>query len=301
MQTVIANRHDFFSENACPVALRTIHGDAAIQHEGDLTDVRHTHDFAELIIIVNGGGTHWINGDVYAVTAGDIFLIQGNTEHYFTERHKLDMYNLMFDERFLRGHLENLRNLPGFNAFFLFEPTYRRRHKFQSRLHLEREPLFALETLLRQMETEWRQSLPGVDLLLLARLLEIFVIISREYSQNRNPMARHLVRLGDLIARLENEYAKPWTIARIAALTAMAPSTLIPIFKEVTGHTPIDYLLNVRLSKAAELLQQSALPVSEIAENCGFADSNYFSRQFHKKYLVSPREYRAKLLRQGER
>ena len=62
MQTVIANRADFFPKDGCPIALRTIQGDRPLQHEGDLTDIRHTHDFSELVIITAGGGEHWING-----------------------------------------------------------------------------------------------------------------------------------------------------------------------------------------------------------------------------------------------
>ena len=58
MQTVIANRADFFPKDGCPIALRTIQGDQPSQHEGDLTDIRHTHDFSELIIITAGGGEH---------------------------------------------------------------------------------------------------------------------------------------------------------------------------------------------------------------------------------------------------
>ena len=119
-RTVIANRNDFFPRNGCPIALRTIQGDAPIQHEGDLTDLRHTHDFAELIIITGGGGLHWINGETYPVSAGDIFLIQGNTEHYFKRRHNLEMFNIMFDDSYLKEHLHTLRSLSGFNAFFLF-------------------------------------------------------------------------------------------------------------------------------------------------------------------------------------
>ena len=75
-------------------------------------------------------------------------------------------------------------------------------------------------------------------------------------------------------------------------MTAMAPSTLLPVFKKVTGFSPIDYLLQVRLSKAAELLLKTELPVSEIAQKCGFHDSNYFSRQFRKRYAAAPKNYR---------
>ena len=292
MQTVIANRADFFPKDGCPIALRTIQGDQPIQHEGDLTDIRHTHDFSELIIITAGGGTHWINGVTYPVTAGDIFLIQGNTEHYFEERHQLGMYNIMFDDSYLKDHLHSLRSLSGFNAFFLFEPTYRRSHKFKSRLHIPPETMHPLKTELQRMADEVKEDHTGSDLILLAKALEIFVFISREYSRIRNPMARSLCRLGELISLLENRYREHWTIGRISRIAAMAPSTLLPVFKKVTGYSPIDYLLHVRLAKAAEMLLKSEKNISEIAQDCGFTDSNYFSRQFRKNYSLSPREYR---------
>ena len=292
MQTVIANRADFFPKDGCPVALRTIQGDQPIQHEGDLTDIRHTHDFSELIIITAGGGDHWINGVTYPVTAGDIFLIQGNTEHYFEKRHHLGMYNIMFDDSYLGDHLHSLRSLSGFNAFFLFEPACRRSHKFKSHLHIPPETMLPLTTELQRMSDEMKQGHPGTDLILLAKALEIFVFISREYSRDKNPMARSLCRLGELITLLEKRYSEPWTIGKISRVAAMAPSTLLPVFKRATGYSPIDYLLHVRLSKAAEMLLKSGNPISEIAKECGFADSNYFSRQFRKFYSLSPREYR---------
>ena len=292
MQTVIANRADFFPKDGCPVALRTIQGDQPIQHEGDLTDIRHRHDFSELIIITAGGGTHWINGVTYPVTAGDIFLIQGNTEHYFEKRHQLGMYNIMFDDSYLKDHLHSLRSLSGFNAFFLFEPTYRRSHKFKSHLHISPETMRPLKTELQRMTDEMKQDHPGSDLILLAKALEIFVFISREYSRNKNPMARSLCRLGELISLLEKRYKEHWTIGQISRIAAMAPSTLLPVFKKVTGYSPIDYLLHVRLAKAAEMLLKSEKTISEIAQDCGFPDSNYFSRQFRKCYNLSPREYR---------
>ncbi len=292
MKTVIANRSDFFPKDGCPVALRMIRGDMPVQHEGDLTDIRHTHDFSELIIITSGGGEHWINGVTYPVTAGDIFLIQGNTEHYFEKRHNLGMFNIMFDDSYLREHLSSLRSLSGFNAFFLFEPTYRRSHKFKSRLHITPESMRVLMTDLQTMLDEFQNAHPGSDLILLAKALEIFVYISREYSRNKNPMARSLCRLGELISMLENNYNEPWTIRRISRISSMAPSTLLPVFRKVTGFSPIDYLLHVRLSKAAELLARTENPISDIARECGFSDSNYFSRQFRKRYNVSPRDYR---------
>ena len=76
----------------------------------------------------------------------------------------------------------------------------------------------------------------------------------------------------------------------------MSPSSLIPAFKEITGSSPIEYLLHVRMNKAAEKLLSGKETVSEIAAACGFADSNYFSRQFRKHYHCSPLQYRARKL-----
>ena len=171
MQTVIANRADFFPKDGCPIALRTIRGDLPSQHEGDLTDIRHTHDFSELVIITDGVGEHWINGASYRVETGDIFLIQGNTEHCFKKRHNLDMYNIMFDDSYLKDHLHSLRSLSGFNAFFLFEPTYRRSHKFKSRLHLGPETMLPLKTELQRMVEEVKDNRPGSDLILTNSML----------------------------------------------------------------------------------------------------------------------------------
>ena len=292
MIAVKANRSDFFPPDGCPIALRTIQGDAPVQHDGDLTDQRHSHDFAELIIITRGGGEHWIDGTAYPVSAGDIFLIQDNTEHYFLERHDLEMYNIMFDDNYLREHLRSLRSLSGFNAFFLFEPLFRRRHAFMSRLHLAPEVMLGMRNLLNNMFSELRSRRPGCDLMMLSRLLEIFVVIAREYSSNSNSKAQTLFRLGEVISRMENNYQDNWTIARLSRIAAMAPSTFLPVFREATGSSPIEYLLRVRMSKAANQLLQSNSSISEVAANCGFKDSNYFSRQFRKRYNVSPRDYR---------
>jgi AraC-like DNA-binding protein len=91
---------------------------------------------------------------------------------------------------------------------------------------------------------------------------------------------------------LENNYTEHWTISRISRIASMAPSTLLPVFRKVTGYSPIDYLIQIRLAKGAEMLLKTQLPVSEIAQKCGFPDSNYFSRQFRKRYTLSPKEYR---------
>ncbi len=63
-------------------------------------------------------------------------------------------------------------------------------------------------------------------------------------------------------------------------------------FKEKKNCTVMQYLENVRLKKARELLETSSLSISDISLMVGYNDPNYFARSFKKVYELTPREYR---------
>ena len=71
----------------------------------------------------------------------------------------------------------------------------------------------------------------------------------------------------------------------------MSKRTFLRVFRAATGATPIAYLIGVRIRRAAELLRQGGVTVTEAAMRVGFEDSNYFSRQFRKVMGVTPRSY----------
>lgn len=299
MANVTAQRRRYLSGNTYPIAVKTISGDAFPQHDGDLTDIRHSHDFSELVVITEGYGVHWIDGDDYPVTAGDIFVIQGRTAHYFKERHKLSLFNVMFDSKRLGNPLRKLQEIAGYNALFLLEPAYRRRHKFKSRLHISRHALVYVETVVKRMADELHRQLPGHDTMLLSSFLDLVVFLSREYSTVEIPQAKSLYRIGNIIGQLEKQFKRDWQLEEIARLACMSKSNLLTVFKEATGYSPIDYLIRIRLQKAAEMLISTPLSISEIAPECGFSDSNYLTRQFRKVYNISPREFRKNSLIPG--
>ena len=66
-------------------------------------------------------------------------------------------------------------------------------------------------------------------------------------------------------------------------------------FKKLTGLSPNQYYLNVRLNKAKELLAATSLNINEIAYHTGFDSIFYFSKLFKKKNGVSPKDYRKKV------
>jgi AraC-like DNA-binding protein len=64
------------------------------------------------------------------------------------------------------------------------------------------------------------------------------------------------------------------------------------LFKRKTSHTPIEFLNNLRIQQACQLLDLTNLNISEISDKLGFSDPFYFSRVFKKSIGQSPRDYR---------
>jgi AraC family transcriptional regulator len=71
----------------------------------------------------------------------------------------------------------------------------------------------------------------------------------------------------------------------------------VRMFRAATGHSPHNYLLNLRLERARELLKNPSLSLIDIALDCGFSSDSHMSRIFHKSVGVTPSAYRRSLRR----
>jgi len=276
------------------MAIRRVRTDSehTPSHPHDLTEVEHSHDFCELVIVTHGQAMHWLEGTDFPVTAGDIFLLQGHQRHYFYERKDLDLINIMYDPEKIALPENELRRMPGYCAMFMLEPTYRRQHRFASRLHLTRVPLARVEQLAEEMEREREEANPGYEVALRAKLLELMVYLSRAYTNTDTTEAHALLRVGNVIGALENDFSKDWRLDELLTIAHMSRSNLMRIFRKATGQTPIEYLMRLRIQRAMEMLRNSTLTITEIALEVGFNDSNYFTRQFRRILGESPSGFR---------
>lgn len=100
------------------------------------------------------------------------------------------------------------------------------------------------------------------------------------------------VDVAKLMQYIQFNYARIISLEDLSTLAGVNKTTLIGIFKEVYGTTPIRYINRIRLRKAKELLVNTDANVSEIAELVGFQSIHYFSRFFKGKENCTPMEYR---------
>ena len=82
------------------------------------------------------------------------------------------------------------------------------------------------------------------------------------------------------------------TLQTISDTFFVSKATLLYNFKKYTNCSLIDFLLNIRLTKAKEMLTKGAWSVNQIAERCGFSSANYFGLIFKQKEGISPLHYR---------
>ena len=88
------------------------------------------------------------------------------------------------------------------------------------------------------------------------------------------------------------------SLNRIAVHIGVSPSYFSSIFKQETGQSFVEYLTQVRMERACELLKCTSYRTSEIGEQVGYNDSHYFSAAFKKAMGQSPKEYKARQTRQ---
>jgi AraC-like DNA-binding protein len=297
MKSKLAGGIYYFDPSGLPLAVRRVRTDPAHtpSHPHDLTEVEHRHDFCELVIVTQGSAMHWLEGHNFPVTAGDVFLLQGQQRHYFHDRKNLNLINVMYDPEKVTLPENELRRMPGYCAMFILEPTYRRQHRFESRLHLTRIPLARAEQLVAGIEEECDGKEPGYEAILRARLIELIAYLSRAYTATETTEAGALLRVGNVISEMENNFSKDWKLDDLLRIAHMSRSNLMRVFRNATGQAPIAYLMRLRIQKAMELLRNTDLSITEIALQTGFNDSNYFTRQFRKLTNESPSAYRKRI------
>ncbi|MCI7758793.1 MAG: AraC family transcriptional regulator, partial [[Eubacterium] saphenum] len=146
--------------------------------------------------------------------------------------------------------------------------------------------------LFGQIIQEMQLCRPRFEELISLLLRNIFILISRNLIkanradnslENEVELAMHYFR--------EN-YRSEINVEDYALSRGMSASNFYRVFKQISGSTPLQFILKLRLSNAQNLLENSNLTIAEIASAVGYENPLYFSRLFNKHIGVSPSEYR---------
>ena len=252
----------------------------------------HSHEFHELVVVLSGSGRHVTTSDEYPLETGDVFLIRGAEAHAYADTEKLRYVNILFDPQALRLPRRDLKRIPGYHVLFKVEPKLRRDHRLRGCLKLATGQLAETSRLIALVEAEVAERRPGYRFMAVTHLMQMIGYLSRCHSRSEEPARRPLLKVGEVLSHVERHYGDRITVDELCEIADMSESSLARTFHSVVGGPPMDYVIRVRGGKAAGLLRQDGMRVTDVALRCGFSDSNYFSRQFRRVMGHSPREHR---------
>lgn len=109
------------------------------------------------------------------------------------------------------------------------------------------------------------------------------------------PATHHTRKIFEIIAYLHAHYQEKFSLAALAESVSVSRSECCRFFKQMMHMTITEYLLEYRLARAADLLENSDMSITEIAEQVGFCDVSYFIKVFRRKTGVTPKRYGRKI------
>lgn len=224
----------------------------------------HLHYCFELIIILSGEMTVTVDGKDYKLYKNDSLLIFPNQLHSLSSKESKHMLYI-FEPKIVQAFSSAHRNvIPTDNRISLDTHTV----SLLNRLD-ENSSVYSLKGILYTIcgafdeNTDYEPTLPDNNNL----LLKIFSFIEENFNKDCS--------LKDLSASIGYDYAY-----------------LSRYFKKITGLSYNDYLNCFRLNNACYLLQNSAIPIIECAEESGYKSLRTFNRNFKEYYGKSPSSYR---------
>jgi len=253
----------------------------------------HKHDFFEIAIVYSGTGVHSTPMGNYQLRHGTVLAIPPGNSHAYYKSGNLNVMNILFDSDHLKKLHDGLTVLPSFHALFRIDPIVRKMGKEQQILQLSPLCLKAVQLLIGNLETELRERSPGYRQMSLSLLRQIIIHICRDAATPDKTR----FGIAAAVAMIESHPDRSYSLEDLAKASGMSIRQFIRLFRELLGHSPIDYLIRQRIKLACIMLENSKdKNITDIALDCGFNDSNYFSRQFRKHKNCSPRTWRERLL-----
>ena len=257
----------------------------------------HSHeDFAEFVIVVKGEAeSNSPDGEPLQMRTGDVVLFPPGTVHCYTASREMRHYNILFSPELATPVPGFLSQLP--NWHYLWSPL----GNSPCILHLEGRDFKTLLDMLERIMQERLKRTPGYEEAMLAEFHQVLIHVSRHATLQENqkiekPFVTHIRRV---IHFMEDNSDKALTLEQLSREAVMSESNFRHHFRILTGFSPIEYLIRLRLQKAALTLLNSDYRITYIAQKCGFTDSNYFARKFHAVFHTTPRNFR-KMCRDGE-
>lgn len=268
-----------------------VHGElafpCAVYEAKDMGFPWHWHDEIEMIYVRSGSLVIAAGSERFDVTAGDAVFVNASVPHALFPKDQTgyEEYDIVFHPKLIYGNTDSLLwqkyILPICSCTEL------------QGLHFPASP-FSAHVLQACLAFEEKQDL--YEFVVRRELEGAFLEAWKLYSSRcnvhlatENPVSS---RVKNAMCYMERNMGNALSLEEIAGTMNVSIRACQRDFKAYLGTSPIQFLAQARLSKAASLLLSTDNSITDICFECGFNDPSNFARQFKHSYGRSPREYR---------
>lgn len=233
----------------------------------------HTHVYYELYYLISGETAYFVGDEVYHLAPNDFIIVPKGIIH------STDSQNCLHNERLLVT----------FDDDIFDERTIGYLHTLcrQRIIHIKQGQIPAFEQLLHRMQKEDLSSTLGI-----LYILELIVLLSIHQKSADEKLNKSDTLTDDIVKYIRKNYEQEITLKSLAQRFGMSESSLSRKFKDETGIGLWEFITQVRIFNAENILKTQNISITKVAELCGFSDSNYFATVFKKIKGITPLKYR---------
>jgi len=150
--------------------------------------------------------------------------------------------------------------------------------------------------MFEQMHNEFLHQEVGFTTRVNQLIDELFILTARQLTRQNNARRDFPQAFMKLEQALRENLSHQWTVEEMAALVGLGTTAFSEKVKSYTGFSPLNYLINIRISEAIKLLKRPEVHVTDIALDVGFYSSQHFATTFKKLTGYTPSDFRKKNL-----
>ncbi len=247
----------------------------------------HSHDCFELLLATDGATDYEFSDETTVeLTGGNFLAVAAGVRHRGNHdvRRPARLSGIMFDPA--------IRFATRYTPFTSADIAWMLR-QFNAAAHQSRRMSQELRGLVNSLPRDFSLvdlSKPPAKAVLRLTICAILMEASKLLETTRAFEPTQTV--DQAIAFMKSNLIAPESIESIAKAVQCSRAKLFQVFKDSTGMTPNDYWQRLRIDRAQELLRCSEKSITEVALDCGFSSSQYFSSVFRKYSGTSPTEFR---------
>ncbi|MBP2034192.1 AraC-like DNA-binding protein [Clostridium algifaecis] len=264
--------------------------DFQIFHLKDKKDIKfefHYHNFNKIVIFLSGDVTYLIEGKSYKLKPWDILLVNNNDIHkaIINPDKIYERIILWINSDFLIKHNDE------FNLLSCFEFASKQRFNL---LRPDKENIEHISKIIFNIESTFKDKKLGYKILRVSLFLELMVYINRLFLGQKDIKEscdiKYDRRINDILNYINKNLDKDISINFLSSKFFVSKYYLMHKFKEQTGYTIHNYILQKRLIMST-LFIKNGKSITDACIESGFRDYSNFLRAFKKRFGFSPKKY----------